>query len=59
MTVTVSSPGGTFSKEVPANSSKTILTVRNAISGLHDIDYTTTSGEVSGTVRVRVSNNPL
>lgn len=57
MTVTVTSDGGTFTETVPANSSKTILTVNNAWENeVHSIDFQTRSGTVSGTVRVRVSD---
>ncbi len=57
MTVTVTSAGGTFTETVPANSSKTILTVNNAWENeTHSIDFQTRSGTVSGTVRVRVSD---
>lgn len=60
MTVTITSQSAldqhTF--YVPANGNKT-YTVNAAVSGAHTITFTTASGNLSGTVRVRVSEEPL
>ena len=63
MKVTIRYSTGWFSSEthtmtVPANKCKT-LTVNNAKSGKHTISFTTSSGYVSETVSVRVSDEDL
>lgn len=57
MRVTVTSDGGTFVRYVDAHDSRTILVVNNAAEGrVHKINFMTSSGVGSGTVRVRVSD---
>ncbi|MGM9564508.1 hypothetical protein [Evtepia sp.] len=60
MTVTITSRSASDQHTfyVPANSNKT-YTVNNAVSGTHTITFTTANGDLSGTVRVRVSEEPL
>ena len=60
MTVTITSRSASDQHTfyVPANSSKT-YTVNDAVSGNHTITFATVSGDLSGTVRVRVSEEPL
>ena len=60
MTVTITSRSASDQHTfyVPANSSKT-YTVNGAVSGNHTITFATASGVLSGTVRVRVSEEPL
>lgn len=60
MTVTITSRSASDQHTfyVPANSNKT-YTVNNAVSGTHTITFATASGYLSGTVRVRVSEEPL
>lgn len=60
MTVTITSRSASDQHTfyVPANSSKT-YTVNDAVSGTHTITFATASGVLSGTVRVRVSEEPL
>ena len=60
MTVTITSRSASDQHTfyVPANSNKT-YTVNDAVSGTHTITFTTASGDLSGTVRVRVSEEPL
>ena len=49
---------GSHIMTVSANSNNQ-FTVNNAVKGLHDVDFTTSSGLVSGTIRVRVSDQDL
>ena len=60
MTVTITSRSASDQHTfyVSANSNKT-YTVNDAVSGTHTITFTTASGDLSGTVRVRVSEEPL
>ncbi len=58
VTVTSNSASDRHTFYVPANSNKT-YTVNNAVSGTHTITFATASGTLSGTVRVRVSEEPL
>lgn len=60
MTVTITSRSASDQHTfyVPASSSKT-YTVNDAVSGNHTITFATASGDLSGTVRVRVSEEPL
>lgn len=60
MKVTVSVPGTTssWSFNVGASTSDTKV-VSNAIKGLHVVDYSTSSGAVSGHISVRVSDTPF
>lgn len=60
MTVTITSRSNADQHTfyVPANSNKT-YTVNDAVSGNHIITFATASGVLSGTVRVRVSEEPL
>lgn len=60
MTVTITSKSNADKHTfyVPANSNKT-YTVNDAVSGTHTITFATASGDLSGTVRVRVSEEPL
>lgn len=60
LTVTVSYDNGNkrWSFEVPANDSRT-RTVNNAWSGRHNVSFTTSSGALSGTISVRVSDENL
>ncbi|WP_152970658.1 hypothetical protein [Bacillus sp. FJAT-28004] len=58
MQITVSYGSNSYSYDIAANKSITIV-VNNAVSGNHDIDFTTPSGSVSGKVTVRVSDTEL
>lgn len=60
MTVTITSKSNADKHTfyVPANSNKS-YTVNNAVSGTHTITFATASGDLSGTVRVRVSDTTL
>lgn len=63
MTITIRYSTGWFSSEthtmtIPAKKGKS-LKVNNAKSGQHTISFTTSSGYVSGTVSVRVSDDDL
>lgn len=57
-TITSRSASDQHTFYVSANSNKT-YTVNNAVSGTHTITFATASGYLSGTVRVRVSEEPL
>lgn len=60
MTVTITSKSNADKHTfyVPANSNKS-YTVNDAVSGTHTITFATASGDLSGTVRVRVSDTTL
>ena len=61
MKVTVKYSNGKYSHEVRvgANEAKTVLTVNNAVAGLHTVSFVTDDGVGSGIVRVRVSDVAL
>lgn len=64
MTVTITYDGMPAGKEivkkVPANSSKTIVTIDNAWEdAMHHIDFQTSSGSVAGICNVRISTTAL
>lgn len=60
MTVTVTSPSSSDYHKfyVSANSSKSV-TENGAVAGVHTVTFSTPSGDLSGTVRVRVSDTTL
>ena len=58
VTITSSSSSDYHQYYVPAKDSRTYV-VNNAVSGSHSISFDAGGGDVSGTVRVRVSEEPL
>lgn len=61
MTVTVRYSNGRYgyAQTLESGEAKTIATINNAAVGVHTINFTTNTGRVSGTVRVRVSDTAL
>lgn len=63
MTMTVKYSGKSYTYDVPAKSGGKAgwlkVVTNNAVSGRHEIDFTTPSGTVDGEVTVRVSDSSL